>query len=136
MRVQTGIALLLVLIVPASCARKPPAALPPSVPPPRVLSLEIADCRLAAGGTFVEVRYRLTGGERGGSAPEGMYLLDEGTGERFYVMRLQRAGNVSGAHGSDVQTALFKNRGGILRAGSRVTVVAGTLRREGVILEK
>ncbi len=136
MRVPTGIALLLILLASASCARKPPAAPPPAAPPPRVLSLEIAGCRLVAGDTFVEVRYRVAGGGRDESAPSGMYLLDESTGERFYAMQLQRAGTVSDAHGSAVQTALFKNRGGILRAGSRVTIVAGALRREGVLLEK
>ncbi len=116
----------------ASCAGK--AVLRP--PPPE---LDAVECRLVSKGEFVGVRFRVIGVET--FKPEAMeaYLIDESTGEKFSVVRLQRIGRLAEftvPGEKDLHNLLFRNREGKLKAGKRVTVVVGSARKEHLLLRK
>lgn len=118
----------------SSCAKE--AVRPQPAAAPRV---EVLSCRLVGNDEFVEVRYRLhvTAGVDPDS-PEA-YLLDEATGEKFFVMKLQRVGPLSGkagAEGKAARSVIFRNREGRLKPGSLVTLIVGSIRQEHVPLEK
>jgi hypothetical protein len=118
----------------SSCAKE--VVRPQPAVAPRV---EVLSCRLAANGEFVEVRYSLhVTAEFAPNSPEA-YLLDEATGEKFFVMRLQRVGLLSdkaGAEGKAARSVIFRNREGRLKPGSLVTLIVGSIRQEHVPLEK
>lgn len=92
---------------------------------------------MASSREFVEVLFRMTGPER--YDPEGMetYLIDEATGERFQIVRLQRIGRIAefttpGEKG--IHHVMFRNREGKLKVGSYVTVVIGPGRQRRVLI--
>ena len=118
----------------SSCAKE--GVRPKPAAAPRV---EVLSCRLAGNDEFVEVRYRLhVTAEFAPDSPEA-YLLDEATGEKFFVMRLQRVGPLSGkagAEGKAARSVIFRNREGRLKPGSLVTLIVGSIRQEHVPLEK
>jgi hypothetical protein len=108
-----------------------------AVLPSREARLEISSSRIEANDAFVEVRFRVTGAAAPDPATAVTYLLDEESGERFYTMKLQRAGKIpEGEEGGPAHSVLFKNRDGILRPGSKVVLVVGTLRKEHVLKER
>jgi len=127
------------LVPPAEEALPPPAkeALPP--PPPPGLQLSVVQCRLAANGEFVGVRFRVTGVDRFDPDAAETYLVDESTGEKFFVVRLQRIGRLaefSAPGEKDVHHVMFRNREGKLKLGTRVTVVVGPARQEHLLLQE
>jgi hypothetical protein len=72
--------------------------------------------------------------------PEGaeIYLVDESTGERFPVVRLQRIGRMAEFRvpgEKDVHHVMFRNQEGKLKIGSRVTLVIGPERREHLLVQ-
>lgn len=120
------------LFLLASCAGKKEMRPPPP-------ELDIAQCRLVSNGEFVGVRFRMVGVET--FNPEAMeaYLISESTGEKFPVVRLQRIGRLAefpipGEKG--MHTILFRNREGILKVGTRVTVVVGSAKVEHLQLQE
>ena len=67
------------------------------------------------------------------------YLIDESTGEKFSVVRLQRIGRLAEftvPGEKDVHNILFRNREGKLKLGTRVTVVFGSIRKEHLQLQE
>jgi hypothetical protein len=67
-----------------------------------------------------------------------IYLVDESTGEKFSVVRLQRIGRMAEFRvpgEKDVHQIMFRNREGKLRIGSRVTLVVGTARKEHLLVQ-
>ena len=124
------LAVALCLVV--SCSAKKEALRPP---PPRV---DVIEVRLAANREFVALRFRVIGGDR--FDPEGseIYLVDESTGERFSVVRLQRIGRMAEFRvpgEKDIRHMMFRNQEGKLRIGSRVTVVIGPARQEHLLVQ-
>lgn len=96
-------------------------------------------CRLASGNEFVEVRFRVHGKEKFEVDPASTYLMDEATGEKYFIVRLKRIGRLADTiNPSDPasHTILIRNLNKKLKAGARVTLVAGGLRQERVIVEK
>ncbi len=121
-------------------APPPPEAIssaPPARPAP---AFEVVNCRLTAGGEFVAVRFRLREAEKMDlGALKSASLLDESTGERFEVLRLQRIGRLAEFRDPDekgVYFVMFKNREGKLRAGKRVTLEIGPGRYEHILLQR
>jgi hypothetical protein len=115
-----------------SCAGK--GALRP--PPPK---LDVVQCRLASNGEFVGVRLRVIGVEKFDPETMETYLLDESTGEKFSVVRLQRIGRLAEftvPGEKDVHNILFRNREGKLKVGKRVTLVVGSARVEHLQLQE
>ena len=120
------------LCILASCAGK--KGVPP--PPP---ALDVIQCRLVSDGDFVGVLFRVIGIETFDPGAVEAYLINESTGEKFPVVRLQRIGRlaeftVPGEMG--VHNVMFRNREGKLKVGARVTVVFGSLRMEHLQLQK
>lgn len=129
-RVLLAVALCLI----ASCAAKKEALVPPP-PSPR---MEVTQLRLAANREFVGVRFRMIGGDRFDPKTSEIYLVDEATGERFSVVRLQRIGQMaefSVPGEKDVHHIMFRNREGKLKIGTRVTVVVGPARQEHLLVQ-
>lgn len=93
--------------------------------------LEVVHCRLASDGEHVGLRLRVADSERFDPDAVETYLIDESTGERFSVVRLQRIGRLAEfavAGERNLHNILFRNREGKLRVGSRVTLVLGSAR--------
>ena len=123
-----------ILCILASCAGKKELRPPP--PPPE---LDVVQCRLVSNGEFVGLRFRVIGVEKFDPGAMEAYLIDESTGERFPVVRLQRIGRlaeftVPGEKG--LHNILFRNREGKLKVGARVTVVFGSIRKEHLQLQE
>ena len=120
----------------ASCTAKKEALVPP--PPPPSPRMEVTQLRLASNREYVGVRFRMIGGDRFDPEASEIYLVDESTGERFSVVRLQRIGRMaefSVPGEKDVHHIMFRNREGKLKIGSRVTVVVGPARQEHLLVQ-
>ena len=123
-----------ILCILASCAGKKELRPPP--PPPE---LDVVQCRLVSNGEFVGLRFRVIGIEKFDPGAMEAYLIDESTGEKFPVVRLQRIGRlaeftVPGEKG--LHNILFRNREGKLKVGARVTVVFESIRKEHLQLQE
>jgi len=100
--------------------------------------MEVTQLQMAANREFVGVRFRIIGGVRFDPNAKNIYLVDESTGEKFSVVRLQRIGGVAEFRvpgEKDVHHIMFRNRQGKLKIGSRVTVVVGSARREHLVIK-
>jgi hypothetical protein len=131
------------LLLVQACAGREAVRRPEEAPrdearlPESALRLEVISCRLAPNHEFVDVRFRVRGTERIEHGSADTYLLDEETGERYFVMELRRLGSlaeVRDGEASGVHSVIFRNFGRKLRFGSKVTVVVGPLRQEHVLL--
>lgn len=101
--------------------------------------LDVIECRMASDGEFVGIRLRVTGREAFDPQAMETYLLDESTGEKFPIVRLQRIGRVEGflAPGErEVHHILIRNRDGKLKAGMHVTLVIGSSRVKNLLLQE
>jgi len=121
-----------ILCILASCAGKKELRPPPP-------ELDVVQSRLVSNGEFVGLRFRVIGVEKFDPGAMEAYLIDESTGERFPVVRLQRIGRlaeftVPGEKG--LHNILFRNREGKLKVGARVTVVFGSIRKEHLQLQE
>jgi hypothetical protein len=99
--------------------------------------MEVTQLRLAANREFVGIQFRVIGGGFDHEATE-IYLVDESTGERFSVVRLQRIGRMAEFRvpgEKDVHQIMFRNREGKLKIGSLVTLVVGTARQEHLLVQ-
>ena len=144
------ILLAVALFLIASCSAKKEALVPPPPPPPSSSPpspapsppssqrVEVAELRLAANREFVGVRFRMIGGDRFDPEATEIYLVDESTGEKFSVVRLERIGRMAEFRvpgEKDVHHIMFRNREGKLKIGSRVTVVVGAARQEHLLVQ-
>ena len=115
----------------ASCSGKGALRLPPP-------ELDVIQCQLAANREYVGVRFRVIGVEKFDPETMDAYLIDESTGEKFPVVRLQRIGRLAeftAPGGKDVRHIMFRNREGKLKVGTRVTVVIGSARKGDLTLQ-
>jgi hypothetical protein len=120
----------------ASCSAKKEALAPP--PPPSSPRMEVTQLRLAANREFVGVRFRMIGRDRFDPEATEIYLVDESTGDRFPVVRLQRIGRMAEFRvpgEKDVHHIMFRNREGKLKIGSVVTLVVGPARKEHLLVQ-
>ena len=115
----------------ASCSGK--GALRPPSP-----ALDVIQCQLAANREYVGIRFRVIGVEKFDPETMDAYLIDESTGEKFPVVRLQRIGRLAEftAPGEkNVRHIMFRNREGKLKVGTRVTLVIGSARKGDLTLQ-
>lgn len=125
----------------ASCSMKKEALRPP--PPPEVVKpppprMEVVKLQLAANQEFVGIQFRVLGGDRFDPETTEVYLVDESTGEKFSVVRLQRIGRIAEFRvpgEKNVYSMMFRNKEGKLKIGSRVTVVMGSARQEHLLIQ-
>lgn len=110
----------------ASCAGKK-GLLSPSP------ALDVVECRLVSKGEFIDLRFRVIGVKTFDPRAMEAYLIDESSGEKFDVVRLQRIGRLAEftvPGEKDIHSILFRNREGKLKRGTLVTVVIGSIRKE------
>ncbi|HEX9136198.1 MAG TPA: hypothetical protein VF905_04530 [Nitrospirota bacterium] len=116
----------------ASCSPKKEALRPL---PPRMEDVQL---RLAANREFVGVQFRMIGADGFNPEVTEIYLVDESTGEKFYVVRLQRIGRMAEFRvpgEKDLHHIMFRNQEGKLKIGSRVTVVVGSAHQEHLLVQ-
>ena len=122
------------LFLIAACSAKKEAL----VPPPTSPRMEVTQLQLAANREYVGVRLRMIGSDRFDPETTEIYLVDEATGEKFSVVRLQRIGRMaefSVPGEKDVRQMMFRNREGKLKIGSQVTLVVGPARQEHLVVQ-
>lgn len=88
----------------------------------------ILKAQLSGDGNFIDIRYRLTRPDKIISKTQ-VYITDDNTGNKFYVMKLPRYGLMQTKHGKYQNTGilLFRNHNNILKLDSEVTLVFGKL---------
>ncbi len=127
------LASVILFLLPACSARQAVRG-PGGVP-----RIEVVYCRLAPSNEFLDVRFRIYGTVNFDPDPSSTYLIDEGTGEKYYIMLLQRIGRLAEIRNPDETAAhsiMFRNFDRKLKPGARVTLVAGGLRQEHVVVGK
>ncbi|RMG74370.1 MAG: hypothetical protein D6710_01690 [Nitrospirae bacterium] len=106
--------------------------------------LEVKHAVLSVGGNILDVRYRIVGVDEFFVDPKDVYVIDEETGQRFPVMGVAKIGNlaaktlrgVKDEDGKRYLYSLFILKPGVIKKGSKVTVVVGNLKKEHVIVEE
>jgi hypothetical protein len=109
------------------------------------LGIRITALRLTAAGYMVDVRYRITDAGRAsktflGRKHDELFLVDEATGMRFAVPTTPKLGALRQRPKGDGEAdreyfVFFANPGRHLRAGDKVTLVAGNVRIPHLALE-
>lgn len=88
---------------------------------------------LSGNGSFIDIRYQLTRPDKfKGTFP--IYLINEKTNERLYLMRLAKFGTVKTKH-QKYQTSgilLFRNNDYLIKAGDTVTLIFGNLYKQNI----
>jgi hypothetical protein len=138
-----------VLLLMASCSAKkevlgpppPPPASPPApapAPAPAAPRVEVIQLQMTVDRDFVGVKIRVAG-DRIDLDAQDIYMIDEATGEKFTVVRLQRIGRLaefSVPGESGIHHIMFRNRDGRLKVGKRVTLVVGKSRHEHLLIRR
>lgn len=90
--------------------------------------INVYEATLSGNGSFVDIRYWLSRPNM--INPKGtVYLIDEETGGKLYLMRIAKFGTIRTQHNKHQATGvlLFNNQNGLIKAGSRVSVHLDTL---------
>ncbi len=95
--------------------------------------LVVTQAALSGKGSFVDIRYWLSRPDKVGP-PCKIYLIHEETGAHLEVMKLARIGPLQTNHAYMAKTgsALFRNRNGLVKPGSKVSLVLGNLRTDHI----
>jgi len=127
----------------ASTGAKEIAAGPASngaVVPSADAPLTVGGAYLAANGSMVKVQFQVPASKTTRWIPtdgKDTYLIDELSGEKYFVLNLTRIGPVAQTRipkGGGSSYMYFDNRHEDLRAGAKVTVVIGATKLEHVTL--
>ncbi len=106
--------------------------------------VELRGIRLSAAGHMLDFRYRVLDPEKAREIldPKSKpYLIDEATGAKFIVPTPPKIGSLRNkSRGTDVKASrtyfiIFANPGGYVKKGSKITVVVGDFRAEGLVVE-
>lgn len=91
--------------------------------------------QLCGDGSFINIKYILTRPDKV-SGTSQVYLIDEQTCKRFYLMRLPRYGLIQTKHSKHQYSGifLFRNSDGAIKPESRVTLVFGQLEVKNVLV--
>lgn len=115
-----------------------PEPVPPPAPAPEPAKVEVVQLQMTDNQEYVKVKIRVKGNELNTLDPSEIYLLDETSGKKYPVIRLQRIGklaefNVPGEKG--VRHIMFWNNEGGLKAGRLVTIVVGKYQKEHILIK-
>jgi hypothetical protein len=127
------LASVILFLLPA-CSAREAVRRPAGVP-----RIEVVSCRLAPSNEFLDVRFRIYGAVTFDPDPSSTHLIDEETGEKYYIMLLQRIGRVAEIRNPEATAAhsiMFRNIDRKLKPGARVTLVTSGLRQEHVVVGK
>jgi hypothetical protein len=104
--------------------------------------LKILRVRLTAGGHMLDLRYQVTNPEKASPLLDRKikpYLIDQTTGAKLQVPNMPKVGSlkqrVAEADVEKTYFILFGNSRGIVRSGSRVTLILGDLKQENLVVE-
>lgn len=88
----------------------------------------ITKAQLCGDGSFINVKYELTRPDKV-KGKESIYLIEEQTCKRFYLMRLPRYGLIQTKHNKYQHSGilLFCNSDRTIKSESKVTLVFGKL---------
>jgi hypothetical protein len=145
-----GLALSLAALLQAGCASTatPPAAAEPAATEEAARAdiretwgVEIESVRLTAADNMVDFRYRVVDPEKARPLMAKVvtaYLMDDASGAKFGVPTgkigsLRQKSNTPRA--GAVFAVIFNNPGRLVKKGSRVTVVIGDFKAEGLVVE-
>jgi len=131
-----------VLFLLASCAAKKEEVIPtpePPVPAPAPVvaphKVEVIQLKMTDDQEYVNVKIRIKESELNSLDPSEVYLMDEATGKRYPVVRLQRIGKLASVPGEKgVRHIIFWNNEGGLRIGKLVTITVGKYQKKHVLL--
>ena len=134
--ISAGIALAALLALGSGCASGlAGGARAPAAAPGAAAGIEVTAVRVSAAGRVVDFRYRVVDP---GKAQEVLsrhtevYAIDQATGVRLPVPRAGKVGalrqSATQAVAGKVYFVLFGNTGGVVKPGSKVTVVFGGVR--------
>ncbi|MEW6721588.1 MAG: hypothetical protein AB1346_14170 [Thermodesulfobacteriota bacterium] len=115
-----------------------PAPAPAPTPAPAPPKIEVVKLQMAANKEFVGIQLRVPGSERKNLQASEIYLVDETTGEKFTVVRLDRIGRLAefrDPKDKSIHHLMFRNRDGKLKIGSKISVVIGTVRYEHLLIQ-
>jgi len=103
----------------------------------RILSL-----RQSAAGYMLDFRYQVTDPEKASTVLDRKikpYLIDQATGTKLYVPSMPKVGSLKNrVVNPDVEKTyfiLFGNSRGLVKSGSKVTIVIGDFREENLVVE-
>lgn len=98
--------------------------------------LYIIKAQLSGEGSFIDIRYRITKPDWVKSR-EHIYLVDEKSEKKFYLMKLPRYGAIQTKHRRYQYTGilLFRNFENTIKSGSKITLVFGKLEVKDIIIE-
>jgi len=101
--------------------------------------IEVVWAKFLAGGEYLEVRFKVFGMPKYDPEPDSTYVVDEATGQKFFIAWLKRIGRVATTKvhkDGSVQFIMIKNQDRKLKPGDRITVIIGPTRQEHVLVEE
>jgi hypothetical protein len=102
--------------------------------------VEIIGVKAASSGYMLTFRYRVLDPDKAkllNDRRSKAYLIDEATGIRLAVPALENIGELRTGAAPEADRSyymVFGNPGKLVKSGSRVTVVAGNFRAEGIVV--
>lgn len=98
--------------------------------------INIQKVQLSGEGNFIDVRYSLNRPDKA-LVVNTTYLIDELTGKLLYLMALPRMGKIQTRHKRDKAggVLLFRNLDGVIKPGSKVTLVFGKFEVKNIVVE-
>jgi len=119
---------------PPPTVSKPKPELPAPVPePPKI---EIIQLKMTEDQEYVNVKVRIKENELNSLDPSDVYLVDEATGKKYPVVRLQRIGRLASVPGDKgAHHIMFWNNEGGLKVGKLVTIRLGKYQKKSVLLQ-
>ena len=104
--------------------------------------IDITSLRTSAGGRMVDFRYKVLDPEKAATLAKREnkpYLIDQATGTRLLVPSTPKVGplrqTAQKLAAGKIYFALFSNRAGVVKPGSKVTIVIGDFRAENLTVE-
>ena len=103
--------------------------------------VDIVGIRRVSSGVMLRFDYRVVDPERAAALSDKKvkpYVIDEATGTALAVPAMENIGElrqVAPAQANRTYFIIFGNPGGLVKRGGRVTLVVGSLRAEGIVVD-
>jgi hypothetical protein len=137
-----GIALVMSCLLLSGCAARGPEPLSKTAALSDDAGIRVERIHPSAGGQMLDVRYRVTDKEKAKAAlhrQARLYLVDQATGTRLDVPNMPKIGKLrqlpEGAESDRMYWMFFGNPGGLVKPGSRVTMVINEVRLENIVVQ-
>ena len=107
----------------------------------RTWGIDIVDVRRVASGSMLRFDYRVLDPDRAAALTDReakAFVIDEATQTALAVPAMENVGELrqmAPLEASRTYYVLFGNPGGLVKHGGRVTIVIGSFRAEGVVVD-